>query len=424
MKSNERKLFFLASKIGRKTKAIIPRSVRWRIKNRLLKKSIDNYLKQRQKKFIYKGCLGGINLIGNIRAEMGLGQSCRLIANMVLKCNCGLSIYNTDTNENIKKGDVSFDRYISEELPYQVNIFHVNPVELGKVFIRISKAWEEKYNIAFWLWELEVFPKEWVIYCNLFDEIWTPSRFAADSIRKATNVPVKVIPYFVVASCEKGIMRRDFKLPDEKFLFLTMFDVNSTLGRKNPLGAVKAFKQAFSVQDINVGLVIKVNNADGVKLAKLRRELEGYNNIYLITDTMEKKQLNRLIECVDVFISLHRAEGFGLVMAEAMLLGTPVIATNWSANVEFMNVDSACMVNYRLVENPRNEDLYKKGCIWAEPDYEQAANYMKRLATDEKYYILMQENGKRCIKEKLGEVNTIDILRQEIDRIWKHMSIK
>ena len=82
------------------------------------------------------------------------------------------------------------------------------------------------------------------------------------------------------------------------------------------------------------------------------------------------------------------------------------------------------MVNYRLVENPRNEDLYKKGCIWAEPDYEQAANYMKRLATDEKYYILMQENGKRCIKEKLGEVNTIDILRQEIDRIWKHMSIK
>ena len=113
-----------------------------------------------------------------------------------------------------------------------------------------------------------------------------------------------------------------------------MFDVNSTLGRKNPLGAVKAFKQAFSAKNQNVGLVIKVNNADEAKLAKLKKELEDYNNVYMITEVMEKKRTNRLIECVDVFVSLHRAEGFGLVMAEAMMLGTPVIATNWSANVE------------------------------------------------------------------------------------------
>ncbi|MCI9198928.1 MAG: glycosyltransferase family 4 protein [Lachnospiraceae bacterium] len=424
MENKRQKLFFLASEIAGKTKKIIPRSVQWKIKNRILKKEIDNYLKKRQKDFIYKGCLGGINLIGNIRAEMGLGQSCRLIANMILKCNCGLSIYNTDTNGNIKKGDASFDEYISDKLPYQVNIFHVNPLELGKVFIRIPKAWEKKYNVAFWLWELEVFPKEWIIYCNLFDEIWTPSQFAADSIRKATNVPVKVIPYFVVASCEESITRKDFKLPGGKFLFLAMFDVNSTLGRKNPLGAVKAFKQAFSAKNQNVGLVIKVNNADEAKLAKLKKELEDYNNVYMITEVMEKKRTNRLIECVDVFVSLHRAEGFGLVMAEAMMLGTPVIATNWSANVEFMDTGSACMVDYRLIKNPKDEDLYKKGCVWAEPDCKQAAIYMKRLATDTEYYALMQENGKRSIKEKLGEANTIDVLRQEIDRVWKYMNIK
>lgn len=424
MRNKGRQLFLLASKVSGKTKKMIPQSFRWKIKNRFLKKGIDNYLKKKQKNSIYQGHFGGINLIGNIKAEMGLGQSCRLIANMILKCDCGLSIYNTNTNENIKKGDASFDRYISNELPYRVNIFHVNPVELGKVFVQMSNAWEERYNIAFWLWELKVFPKEWVVYCNLFDEIWTPSRFTAESIRKVTDVPVRVIPYFVTACCENGVTRKDFQLPDEKFLFLVMFDVNSTLGRKNPLGAVQAFKQAFPGQNREIGLVIKVNNADEAKLAILKKELEEYNNIYLIKDIMKKERINRLIESVDVFVSLHRAEGFGLVMAEAMMLGTPVIATNWSANVEFMDEDAACMVDYKLVKNPMDEDLYRKGCVWAEPDYRQAAVYMQRLATDKMYYTLMQENGKRCIKEKLGEANTVDILRQEIDRVWKRMNIK
>lgn len=424
MKKLGRKLFFIASNISGKTKNIIPCFIRWKIKERLLRKSMDDYLKKRKTGAVSRICSQGINLIGNIKAEMGLGQSCRLLADMILKCGCQLSVYNTNTNHNVKKRDASFDEYISDKLPYGVNIFHVNPAELGKVFMQMPWAWEGRYNIAFWLWELEEFPREWYAYCDLFDEIWVPSQFVAGSIRKITDVPVRVIPYFMTVSFERGITRNNFGLPENKFLFLVMFDVNSTLGRKNPLGAVRAFKQAFSPKDERVGLVIKVNNTDIKKIAILKKELKGYRNVYLITETLKKERLNCLIACADVFVSLHRAEGFGLVMAEAMMLGTPSIATDWSANVEFMDAESACMVGYRLIKNPANEDLYKKGCIWAEPDCGQAAAYMIRLVEDREYYTLLQENGRKYIKEKLGEKNTIDILKREIDRIWAYINTK
>ncbi len=418
MKNVREKLFLIAGVISKKTKKIIPQSFRWRMKNRFLKKSIDDCLKKRESRLDYGNYSQGINLIGSIRAEMGLGQSCRLIADMILKCNYPLSIYNSNVNNSFIDGDASFDCLISEALPYGINIFHVNPLDLGRVLIQRPEAWEGRYNIAFWLWELEEFPKEWIFYCKLFDEVWVPSEFVARSIRKVTNVPVHVIPYFVSVPKGRKFKRKDFFLPDDQFLFLVMFDTNSTLGRKNPMGAIKAFKLAFSPDNTKIGLVLKINNADEKSLTLLKNELSGYKNIFFLTERMEKERINSLIECVDVFVSLHRAEGFGLVMAEAMLSGTPVIATNWSSNVEFMDRSSACMVNYTLIKNPYKEDLYKKGCIWAEPDYRQAADYMKKLAGDKAYYGLMQENGRAYVMDKLGPRNTIDILKQELDRVW------
>lgn len=423
MKKVSEKLFLIAGIISKKTKNIIPQSFRWRIKNRFLKKSIDDCSKRRQRSPVFGNYPRGINLIGSIRAEMGLGQSCRLVADMILKCNYPLSIYNariynSDVSNNLTDGDTSFDSFISESLPYGINIFHVNPLDLGKVLMQMPEAWEGRYNIAFWLWELEEFPKEWISYCKLFDEIWVPSEFVAGSIRKVTDVPVHVIPYYVSVPKGKVLNRKDFRLPDGQFLFLLMFDTNSTLGRKNPMGALEAFKLAFPPDDSKIGMVLKINNADEKSLSLLRNELSGYKNIYFLTEKMEKERINSLIECVDVFVSLHRAEGFGLVMAEAMLSGTPVIATNWSSNVEFMDESSACMVNYTLIKNLRREDLYRKGCIWAEPDYRQAADYMKKLAGDKAYYELMQEKGKAYVMEKLGAGNTIDVLKQELDRVW------
>lgn len=418
------KEFLFESKISSNVKCMIPQKLRWRLKNIFLKKSIDAYLEKQKNESGYRKCSKGINLIGAVKAEMGLGQSCRLLANMIINCNYELSVYDMEFDDNVKKEDTSFEVYISDLLPYGINIFHVNPIEIGKVFAKIPEAWEGRYNIAFWLWELEEFPEEWILYCNLFDEIWTPSQFAADSIRRITNVPVRVIPYFVTVHHNNKLGRKDFGLPEDKFLFLSMFDVNSTLGRKNPMGAVKAFKYAFSPEDSDVGMVFKVNNTAGNNLEILKSELKSYDNIYFITETMEKEKVNCLIDSVDVFVSLHRSEGFGLVMAEAMLLGTPVIATNWSSNTEFMDKSVSCMVDYILIKNPKREGLYQKGCIWAEPEHQQAADYMRKLAGDKEYCRLMGRKAKQFVEEKLGKEKTINILGKELDRVWMWISTK
>ncbi len=424
MEGQNIKHVFFESKMSNNVKRMIPQKLRWGIKNIFLKKSINAYLEKQRTERSYRKYPKGINLIGAIRAEMGLGQSCRLLANMIINCNYELSVYDMEFGDNVKKRDISFDAYISETLPYGINIFHVNPIEIGKVFAQMPEAWEGRYNIAFWLWELEEFPKEWILYCDLFDEIWSPSQFTANSIRRITDVPVRVIPYFVTVNHKDKLGRKYFGLPEDKFLFLSMFDMNSTLGRKNPMGVVKAFKLAFPLEDSDVGIVFKVNNITGNSLEILKNALKNYHNIYFITKTMKKEEVNCLIRSVDVFISLHRSEGFGLVMSEAMLLGTPVIATNWSSNTEFMDKSVSCMVDYTLIENPKKEGLYRKGGVWAEPEYQQAANYMRKLAEDKEYCGLIGRKAKQFVGEKLGKEKTINILGKELDRVWMWINTK
>lgn len=409
--------FFIAKSISSKIGKILPASMKKYIKERMINKSIEKYInidKVPYKKGMYKE---GINLIGGIRAEMGLGQSCRLIANMIKEANYRFSIYNYGFSGMVKEGDDTFDEFISDELPYAINIFHVNPCELGNLYMGLQDAWKGRYNIAFWLWELEEFPREWEVYCKLFDEIWTPSEFAGRAIKKITDVPVKVLPYYVTAPYKKTIGRKEFLLPGSKFLFLIMYDINSTEGRKNPQGAVRAFKEAFAPQNNEVGLVIKVNNGTDKQIEKLKNQLSEYKNIYYITETVDKEAVNSLIKCCDVFVSLHRAEGFGLVMAEAMILGRPVVATNWSSNTEFMNKDVACMVDYQMIKNPRTEGLYEKGCMWAEPDYKQAAEYMERLWQDQEFYFGKQKKGEVYIDNVLNRDKLIGVLKKYIGEI-------
>lgn len=411
----QNKLFFLAKSISSKLDKFIPITIKNSVKDYMIHKELQKYLATNKipyQKGVYQE---GINLIGSIKAEMGLGQSCRLIANMIKESRYNFSIYNYDFGGKVKEGDTSFDHYIVKELPYSINIFHVNPCELGNLFMSMPNAWNSHYNIAFWLWELEEFPNEWIAYCKLFDEIWTPSEFTRKTIQNVTDVPVKVLPYYVSVPNKKNIGREYFSLPNDQFLFLVMYDINSTEGRKNPQGAINAFKNAFRADNQQVGLVIKVNNGSPEQIHKLKMQLTGYKNIYYITETLDKECTNSLIKCCDVFVSLHRAEGFGLVMAEAMLLRTPVIATNWSSNTEFMNKKAACMVDFHIVENPKTEGLYRKGCLWAEPNYIQAAEFMEKLWQNPHYYAEKQDNGEDYIQNVLNKDKLVNLLIRYIE---------
>lgn len=360
----------------------------------------------------------GMNLIGNIEKASGLGQSARLVAAEIEACGIPLKAFPYDSTKGLHDRNFLFSSGVGKELPYNINLIHINPHELGMAFLQIdSSVWNYRYNIGFWLWELEEFPDEWLPCLNCLNEIWTPSEFISRTIREKTDKPVITIPYHVDAEIHHPYSRKELGLPEDRFLFLMMYDKDSMTERKNPKGVLKAYRDAFSGQE-NVGLVIKVNNCSDEELEYLKEGLQEYRNLYFITETMTRDQVNSLIKESDVLVSLHRAEGFGLVMAEAMLLGTPVIATNWSSNTEFMNANVACMVDYQLVELKEDMGVFKKGNRWADPDISQAAFYMRSLYEDKNLRRRLSENARNHIQGKLSMNSAVAIIEKRVGEIY------
>jgi glycosyltransferase involved in cell wall biosynthesis len=361
----------------------------------------------------------GVNIIGNIRLDAGLGQSMRLVVKEFEQTGIPFGIYEHHITEDFSMTDHSCDALIREDAPYSVNLIHINGHEFTKAYRQIGREkWDSHYNIAFWLWELEEFPKEWEGCIEVLDEIWTPAEFVSEAVRKRTDKPVVTIPYHVEAPTDAKYDRAYFGLPEDRFLFLMMYDGNSMVERKNPIGVLKAFKQAFPAERQDVALVIKMNGKQPKDMAEIKKHLDGYTNVYFITHTMSKTEVNSLIADADVFVSMHRAEGFGLVMAEAMLNGVPCIATNWSANTEFMNGDVACMLDYTFVTMKHDIGPYKKGSRWAEPSVEQAAMYMRRLSEDREYYDRLSRDAKTYIEERLGMKRITGLIEDRLHEIW------
>lgn len=402
-------------------KKIFPQQLLSNAKNKMLDKQLAGLISEGKEAFVRETYPDGINLIGLLRAQMGLGQSSRLLADMIENSKYPLSLYDFKLGSALMSSeDHTLDDKITDELKYNINLIHINPDEMKLLYTRMdAAAWKKRYNIAFWLWELEEIPESWKTYFPLLDEIWTPSEFISQSLRKVTDLPVTTIPYCVKAPTESQYTRTYFKLPEDKFLFLAMYDSNSTRERKNPMGVIRAFKKAFSPDDKNVGLVLKVNNAREEDMTLLKGMLKDYDNIYYVTEIMSKVEVNSLIKAADVFVSLHRAEGFGLVMAEAMLNGTPVIATNWSSNTEFMNENVACMVDYKFTKLENDCPPYKKGAVWADPDVCQAAAFMKKLYSDRDFYHQLSDDARAFISEKLGMAKAVSLIEKRIEKIYK-----
>ena len=401
-------------------KKVFPQKLLQNVKKMIVDRNYDQMVKRGRRPLQADGYPKGVNLIGLVRAEMGLGQSCRLLANAFEHSSLAYSLYDFNLGSALLKSeDHTWDHKISEEFPYNINLIHINPDEMTLMYNRMSEDyWHDRYNIAFWLWELESIPEHWQRFFPMLDEIWTPSEFISENLRKVTDLPVRTMPYCVEAPVDEQFDRKYFGLPEDQFLFLAMYDSNSTIERKNPTGAIRAFRKAFK-NNPNVGIVVKVNNAKPRDMEHLNRMLKDCANVYYITDTLTKVEVNSLIKQADVFISLHRAEGFGLVMAEAMIVGTPVIATNWSSNTEFMNSDVACMVDCGFVALEKDSPPYKKGSVWADPDITQAARYMRKLYQNPEYYQKMREKAQHYILDKLSMERAVNRLEERVKEIYE-----
>lgn len=337
----------------------------------------------------------GINIAGYLNAESGVGEAAR--ANIRSAESFGISVALNNIECSSRQEDKTYTNFMDAN-PYPVNLIQVNADQVP-VFFKLKGAdyFKDRYNIGFWYWELDRFPGEWLDRFGFFNEIWVASSFCQNAIANVSPVPVVKIPPSVVVDRVKNTGRKHFGLKEDEFVFLCMFDFLSFIERKNPLATLLAFKKAFGTDD-KACLLLKCSNAEKNPSARdeVLKAAKGMN-VRIISDYLDKDDVHTLMSLSDCYISLHRSEGFGLPLAESMYLGKPVIATGYSSNTDFMNVNNSFPVKYRLTEIEYDIGPYKKGNIWAEPDTDHAAELMR----------LVFEN--RVLASKIGNTAQEDI---------------
>ncbi|NMG08320.1 glycosyltransferase [Brasilonema sp. UFV-L1] len=321
----------------------------------------------------------GVNISGYVNSEFGLGEGVRSTLRSLESVNIPFVINNCTFNTNHRKLDSTYTNF-SDENPYPINLIHINGDMINFFVSSVGiEYFKNKYNIGFWAWELPDFPKEWLSAFNLFDEIWTPSNYSVEAIAPVSPVPVIKFMHSLSLP-QPQVSKQELGLPDNKFIFLFIFDFYSVFERKNPIAVIKAFQQAFGKND-DVLLVLKFSNAKHFpeKSKQLKDFVKNFQNIKLIDNFLLKDEINALIYNCDCYVSLHRSEGFGLTIAEAMFYGKPVIATDYSGNTDFMNITNSFPLKYSLTTLTEDYAHYKKGNTWAEPDVDHAASLMQEV---------------------------------------------
>lgn len=313
-----------------------------------------------------------------------------------------------------------------ESLPIQIDLVHTNPNLLrSDPCLLCTEDLTAPLRIGYWAWELEIFPDGWESHFASYDEIWCPSPFTAQALAQRSPIPVISVPHYPDWSRLKGLQeRRQACLPraDRTFRFLCLFDFWSTTERKNPDGVIDAFLRAFPPGSSNlppVELWIKTSSAEQFPAAchRLMAKTAGDHRIHWQHQLLGSDELDELLLSADVLVSLHRSEGFGLVLADAMAIGLPVIATAYSGNLEFMPQGSAALIPWQLIPIERTAGDYRRGGFWADPDLNAAATWMRDLACDHQVGASLAKHGAVAVRERLSLKRLGSIVRQRLGTI-------
>jgi glycosyltransferase involved in cell wall biosynthesis len=344
----------------------------------------------------------GVNLVGYFNSETGVGQSVRAAYAALQAAPVPVSLRSVSDLGPSRKQDDSVGP-MSSEFQYFTNLFYVNADQTAVVRKSLGEPfYRHRHNIGYWVWELEEFPEQWLGAFAPYQEVWTPSTFCRDAIGSKATVPVFRIPYSVAPVAPAGIDRQHFGLAPDRFLFLTSFDVLSVMERKNPLAAIRAFGNAFR-PDSGCQMVIKVNNAHARRgCVEALREACSNGSVRILDSTLKREEMDALTNCVDCVVSLHRSEGFGLMIAEAMYFGKPVIVTNYSGNTDFTRPDNAMLVDYRMVRVGPDCAPYDPASLWADPDVEQAASHMIAIAENPDLRLRLSNAGRVFVRDALS----------------------
>ncbi len=344
--------------------------------------------------------LGGVAVAGELSRESGLGEVARLMLRGLERL--GVPSWPLDVGTAVRgAGPAAVPPHGAPLL------LHVNAPFLPLALLRMSRgALRGRRVIGYWAWELPVVSPDWRAGVPFVHEAWVLSRFTAGAVEPLLPGHVRVVtPPVAVAPPEPSALdRAAFGLPEDAVVVLVSFSLASSLERKNPLQAIAAFRAAFGTRADRV-LVLKVGNPGDfpADFEPLRAAVVDSPNIRLETRILPPRDSHALTRAADIVLSLHRSEGFGLVPAEAMLLGKPVIATGWSGNMDFMDNDTGALVGYRLVPARDPRGVFEApGAVWAEPDQQEAVAQLRRLADDAEARAALGGRARRAATERLG----------------------
>jgi glycosyltransferase involved in cell wall biosynthesis len=319
-----------------------------------------------------------VELAGYLDAAVGVGEAARRYVEALR--SVGVQVLERDVSLPGRDSAMSEPSAGSIVDPEKVgfNLLCLNPEQMVPYLHGPdSPTGAGRKTVGVWSWEVDVLPPGWRAAASEVTEVWTYSRFAARFIAREIGAPVVAIPPPVSAAAEPVPL--SIRLP-RGFRVLVMFDYLSTLERKNPLGAITAFRRAFRPED---GAVLVVKSVNGQhrpeRQAELADAVQGRPDIVLVDQTMSGAERDALVAGCDCYLSLHRSEGHGLPLAEAMASGKPVVATAYGGNVEFMNEGNSYPVAWTPAPVGEGVEHYPASATWAEPDIEHAAHQLEMI---------------------------------------------
>lgn len=340
----------------------------------------------------------GINVIGHFQKALGLGETSRLYVNSLTANNIPFSLISADSLAPFHSNE-AFHLPISNEFKYPINLFCLAPDNISHFIEKTKwKHFKKSYNIGVWYWETNIIPKKIQTSWKYLDEIWVASRYVQEHLSIATALPVHRITQPIhLPNMQKPSDKQQFGLKD-KFTFLFCFNFFSIVNRKNPLALIHSFQKAFPKSQ-DVQLVIKSQGGDQhlTQLKPFQELIKNDSRIHWIDRSLDGGSLYDLMNACDCYVSLHRSEGFGITMAEMMLLGKPVIATGFSGNLDFMNEENSFLCSHILKPIGKGNSPYPANGLWADVDVNQAAFWMKYVFENPEIALAKAQKGKDFI---------------------------
>jgi glycosyltransferase involved in cell wall biosynthesis len=343
----------------------------------------------------------GFNLVGYLTRHSGLGDVARRLGEAASEAGLPYTTIATQRSASPAGSFADADNRI--EFANSLCVVTADQFSfLAADFPQLFAA--TRRMVGYWFWELEHVPRPMREAMALVDEVWAGSRFVTDAFAAVSSVPVRHVPIPVPEPRRSKRTRDDFVVladAGDRPVFLTVFDHLSVTERKNPVGTIAAFRRAFTSNEGPV-LIVKTMNGDQrwSRHQRLLAAADGRNDIRVWDETLPREDQMALVSAADCIVSLHRSEGLGLHLAEAMWLGTPAIATRYSGNLDFMDDENSLLVDATLVNVERGEGVYPPTALWAEPDVDGAVHALRSIAADDALRSRLASAARRTMEQQ------------------------